>query len=333
MGINTPPWLLLPFAGHQGLPGVEVPAYPGWVLLSLAALGAWRRPRAALPWLCLGLGIMLLSLGPYLVWSNTPPADATEPLRLPAWYLEAWLPPLRFVWGWCRIGILLTVPLAVAAGFGAALLLEHLRPLRRQLLVGLLALLALDQARPRRPAGVEGAAFDPSPPSDLVAALASLPPGALLQLPLDDHYLVWQPSLGRPLAESLELEPVRGDSYIVQRMVELLGDPALDRGPAERDQAVLEQTLTAMLARPELAPCMAADAHALADAGFAAVVLHRDRLPDAHQAASRLLEAGLGPPVLDGPAVSLWRPEGRTAPAGLACPLEPVFVTVGADSP
>ena len=335
MGINTPPWLLLPFAGHQGLPGVEVPAYPGWVLLLLAGWGAWRRPRAALPWLGLGLVLLLLSLGPWLVWSNTPPTDGSTPMRLPAWYLEAWLPALRFVWGWCRIGILLTVPIAVAAGFGVAALLERLHPLRTQLLVGLLALLAMDQARPRRPAGVEGAAFEPHPPSALMDAVAQLPPGALLQLPLDDHYLVWQPTLGRPVAESLELEPVRSDSFIVQRVVELLGDPAQEAGPGDpqRDAQALERSLAALLARPQLAPCMAAAAHALAQAGFAAVVLHRDRLPDAHGAVARLLEAGLGPPTQDGPSLTLWRPQGAPAREGLDCPLEPVFLTVGADAP
>jgi hypothetical protein len=331
MGINTPPWLLLPFAGHQGLPGVEVPAYPGWVLLPLAAWGAWRRPRAALPWLGLGLAVLLLSLGPYLVWSNTPPADGAQPTRLPAWYLEAAIPPLRFVWGWCRIGILATLPLAIAAGFGVAALLERLRPLRTQLVVGLLALIALDQARPRRPAGVLGAAFDLRPPQALVDAVAPLSPGALLQLPLDDHYLVWQPSLGRPIAESLELEPVRSSSYTVQRVVELLGDPS-DQASA-RDPEALQQALLAMLARPEVVPCLQADALTLERAGFAAVVLHRDRLPDAHSAVARLLGVAMGAPLSDSPELTLWQPLGQPAPPGLVCPLEPVSATVGGAAP
>ncbi len=331
MGINTPPWLLLPFTGSQGLPGVEVPAYPGWILLLLAAWGAWRRPRAALPWLGLGLGLLVLSLGPYLVWSNTPPAEGVEPLRMPAWYLEALVPPLRLVWGWCRIGILVTVPLAVAAAWGAAELMERLRPLRAQLLVALLALIAVDQATPRKPAGVLSSAFDPSPPSALVEALEALPPGAVLQLPLDDHYLVWQPSLGRPIAESLELEPVRSDSYTVQRVVELLGEPAEERGPrdASRDPQQLAHSLHAMLGRPEIVPCLQADAKELHQAGFAAVVLHRDRLPDAHEAVARLLKEGLGEPRLDTPALTLWQPRGQAAPAGVECPLEEVEVLVG----
>jgi len=330
MGINTPPWLLLPFVGAQGLPGVEVPAYPGWVLLLLALWGSWRRPRAALPWLALALGILALSLGPYLVWSNAPPADGAQPLRLPAWYVEALLPPLRFVWGWCRIGILVSVPLAVAACWGVADLLARAQPVRPQLMVVLLALLALDQATPQPPAGVRSSAFDPRPPTELIAALEHLPPGAVLQLPLDDHYLVWQPSLGRPIAESLELEPLRSDSYTVQRVVELLGDPAEQVfGSPDRDPEQLHRELAAMLARPNLGPCLEDDAHRLHAMGFAAVVLHRDRLPDAHEAVAQLLETGLGPPNIDSPTVVLWTPQGSPAPAGLDCPLEPVELTIG----
>lgn len=331
MGINTPPWLLLPFAGSQGLPGVEVPAYPGWVILLLAAWGAWRRPRAALPWLGLGLGILLLSLGPYLVWSNTPPAEDADPVRLPAWYVEALLPPLRFVWGWCRIGILVSVPLAMAAAWGLADLMERLRPIRAQLLVAVLALVAMDQAPPRAPAGVRSSAFDPRPPAELTAALATLPEGAILQLPLDDHYLVWQPSLGRPIAESLELEPLRSDSYLVQRVVELLGDPAEQGGPGGQglEPARVQRTLEAMLDRPDLARCMAHDASRLAQAGFAGVVLHRDRLPDAHHALAQLLELGLGAPRFDSPSLTIWEPQHGPPTTDKDCPLTPVELVLG----
>jgi hypothetical protein len=331
MGINTPPWLLLPFVGSAGLPGVEVPAYPGWVLLLLAAWGAWRRPRAALPWLLLGLSILLLSLGPYLVWSNTPPAEGAQPPRLLAWWVEALLPPLRFVWGWCRIGILVSLPLAVAASFGAADLLARARPLRPQLLIALLALLALDQAQPRQPAGVRSSSFDPHPPTGLIQALGDLPPGAILQLPLDDHYLVWQPSHGRPVAESLEIEPVRRGSYTVQRVEELLGDPAAQRPGArmERDPVALHQAVEAMLADPGTLPCLHADAAWLEEQGFAAVVLHIERLPDAHRAVTRLLRAGLGEPAVENPALLVWRPRGGPGASAEACSLAPVSNQVG----
>jgi hypothetical protein len=326
MGINTPPWLLLPFTGAQGLPGVEVPAYPGWVILALGGWAAWRRPRIAAPWLVLGLGILLLSLGPHLVWSNTPPAEGAQPTRLPAWYLEAWVPPLRFVWGWCRIGILVSTPLAVAAAWGAADLLTRLRPLRLQLLVGLLALVAVEQARPRIPAGVRNSAYDPRPPEDLLTAVRDLPPGALLQLPLDDHYLVWQPSLERPIAESLELEPVRGSSYTVQRVLEMLGDPATQRRATSA--GTTPRTLDGFSSQPGLTPCLQADAHALATAGFAAVVLHEDRLPEQADELRQLLEQGLGPPHLRTRSITLWHPRGTPAPPDLRCPLDPVELVV-----
>ena len=333
MGINTPPWLLLPFTGSKGLPGVEVPAYPGAVLVMLALTGAFLHPRRALPWLGLGLGILVLSLGPFLVWSNDPVVASADPTRLPAWYVEALLPPLRFVWGWCRIGILLTPPLAVAAAWGVADLLERLRPLRTQLLVILLALLALDQAQPRAPAGVQGAAFDPRPPGRLMEVLTAMPPGAILQLPLDDLYMAWQPSIQRPVAESLEIEEVRRRSYLVQRALELLGDPAQQPTGGQRDPEELEVRLRAMLTDPALAPCLSADARGLGRMGFAAVILHRDRLPEAHAQLTQLLTAGLGPPLVDAPSLALWPAQGEPRPLGVNCPLAPVELLVGRKEP
>ncbi len=333
MGINTPPWLLLPFTGAKGLPGVEVPAYPGAVAVLLALLGlGWRR-RQTLPWVGLALAILVLSLGPFLTWNNDPSSALGDPLRLPAFYVEAALPPLRFVWGWCRIGILAAPPLAVAAAWGVAELLERAPSLRAQLTLIVLALLALDQAHPRVPAGVEGGAFDPRPPGKLVEVLADLPAGAILQLPLDDLYMTWQPALGRPVAESLEIETVRRRSYLVQRTLELLGDPAEPVGPEGRDPELLEARLEAMLTRPELAPCLSADARALGRMGFAAVVLHRDRLPEAHAQLTRLVSAGLGPPAVDVPSLALWLARGERASPGLPCILEPVELRIGGEAP
>jgi len=330
MGINTPPWLLLPFLHKQGLPGVELPAYPGLVLCGLALWGCLHHPRRALPWTALGGVMLLLSLGPYLVWSNEALAPTADPPRLPAWYLEKLLPPLRFIWGWCRIGILVSAPLALAAAWGVAELLQRYRPLRPQLLLVILGLLVADQARVRAPAGVLGSAFEPQPPAALLDALRQFPPGAILQLPLDDFYIVWQLGLGRPVAESMEIEDVKQQSYIVQRALDLLGPelPKLPTGPMPGSNAEVEARLVAMLAEPELAPCMAADGLRLGQQGFAAIVLHRDRLPDAHRALTQLLAAGLGRAAVEERNLAIWTADGQPLPAGVDCPLREVQAVV-----
>lgn len=309
MGTCTPPQMLTPFASDQGLPGTELSAYPGMILLALAALGAAAAPRRAGPWLLLALGLLLLSLGPYLVWSNAPPVAGDTGTRLPVWWIETLLPPMRFIWGWARIGILVTAPLAVAAAFGVQAAFARLPSLRWQLLALLCLGMAVESSRTREPPGVRGVAFDPAPPPALAAALADWPPGALLQLPFDDDYITWQPALDRPLAESQEVEDVRATSYLVQRAVSL--QTRLQRG--------LEAPAGLLL--PETLACVSADARALGQAGYAAIVVHKDRLPSAHGEVVAFLRAAIGPPRLEDDALAMWAPEGVAAPAGLDCPL------------
>ncbi len=312
-GVSVPPWMLLPFVDEKGLPGVDLPAYPGWVLLALGAWGA-ARDRAARPWLGLAVAMLVLSLGPLLVTGRGPVEPGAGGLSLPAAWVEAALPPLRFIWGWCRIGILVTGPLAMAAGFGVADLLPRLGSVRREGVIGLLLLLAIEHGVPRRPGGVTGDHFDPRPPAALGPALDALPGGAIVQLPFDDHVITWQLSHRRPVAESLEIEPVRGTSWIVQQAAFVeeaaragASAPASSRGAAAR-------------------ACAAVDAGALRAAGWAGVVVHKDRMPGAHAAVAAFLSSALGPPALDGPEVAAWAfPAGG---GGEPCPLRPVAETL-----
>jgi hypothetical protein len=308
MGICTPPWMLLPFAGNEGLPGADLAAYPGAVLTLLAAWGG-ARVRAARPWLALAGALLLLSLGPFLVWSNNPAAISADPLKLPAWYIEKLLPPLRFIWGWCRIGVLTTGPLAIAAALGARDLLPRLGSVRREVVVGLLLLLAIDHGQDRAVGGMNASAFDPRPPVALLDAIDGLPEGALLQLPFDDHYMTWQLSHGRPIAEALEVEEARKISWIVQQTLELEAATKAGTAPAID------------LRSPHAQQCATADAYALREAGWAAIVLHKDRSPIGHEAVAAFLRSALGAPAHDGQEVAAWVLRGVPPPEGLDCPL------------
>ncbi len=120
---------------------------------------------------------------------------------------------------------------------------------------------------------------------------------------------------------------MRETSYAVQRVLELLGDPA--EGDDDRGAVALQAAVSDMLARPSLARCLDADLHALQAQGFAAVVLHRDRLPDAHGAVERLLATGWGPPIIDSPTIAVWHPTPGDHDRDPACALDPVELRIG----
>jgi hypothetical protein len=318
-GICTPPWLLLPFTGSQGLPGTDLAAYPGTVLMLLALLGAWR-VRSARAWLGIGGLLLLLSLGPYLVWSNDAAELQTEPLSLPAQWLEALIPPLRYIWGWCRLGILLTAPLAMAAAYGVAWAWPRMGRLRGQGILLIAVVMVMDHGSDRQPAGVEGSAFDPAPPSELSDALDVLPPGAILQLPFDDAYMSWQLFHGRPVAESLEIEDARELSWLVQRM-----NLAIDQSREGIELPDLES--------PQAIRCGEIGAAQLFDAGFSLLVLHRNRLPELHTELGEALERMLGPPAIDGPTLSIWQLSGAQGPERSGCEPQRVELIIPGGAP
>ncbi|MCP4804476.1 MAG: hypothetical protein GY913_20665 [Proteobacteria bacterium] len=314
MGICTPPQLLLPFSGEQGLPGADLAAYPGTVLLITGIAGAIRH-KAARPWLGLAVALLVLSLGPFLVWTQEPSELMTDPIRLPAWWVEDLIPPLRFIWGWCRLGIWVTLPLALSGGYALRELFQRFPTLHVQFFVLLLMGVAIDHGADRRPAGVHGGAFDPRPPPELMTALETAPEGAVLQLPLDDFYMVWQLAHGRPISESQEIEDVRASSWVVQQALEVI-DQVKAGDPPER----------ADFGRG-IRGCGSWDENRLVEAGYGAVVLHRDRLPDAHVQLSWLLGAALGPPDVDTANMAVWTPEPQSVPSWLECPLAEVDTT------
>ncbi len=160
-GVSLPGW--------QGDP----PANVGLVALLAALGGAVLRPRRAGPWLAFGVALWSLALG----------------LRIglvrggafgwgPAAYLSWVLPPLRAVQGWPRLAPLALVPLAVAAGHAV----DGLAGRRRVVVALAVAVLGLVEGAAWRPLGRPTFPVVVSAPG--AAALAALPAGALLELPL-----------------------------------------------------------------------------------------------------------------------------------------------------
>ncbi len=315
-GVCTPPWSLLPFTGSEGLPGVELPGYAGTVLTGMALLGAVLDPRAR-PWLGIGLAMLTLGLGPYLVWSHAPGACAPGALPLPALAVETLIPPMASIWGWGRIACLSTAPLALAGALALRRLSPRLGDLKVQLLVLLLVGMAVDHGRPRAPAGIAGARFDPRPPTELTDALGRLPKGALLELPFDNFYMTWQLSHRRPVSESLEIEWARTHSVLAQQVEAIQYAP--EDSPGLTD---------AMLAAEGLA-CLRQDSGDLRALGYSALLLHREGAPARHAEITRLLATALGPPAVDGDSLVAWiLPEGPAGPR-LNCPLVEVDPTPG----
>ena len=318
-GISTPPTKLLPFTGSEGLPGTDLPAYPGAALALLAAVGA-ALDRRARPWLAAAAAVLVLSLGPYLVWDHRP--DAMDgALMLPAGWLEWLVPPLRFLWGWNRIGALATAPLAAAAAFGAASLSQRLRGVRVQVLVIILLGLVVDHAQVRAPAGISGSSFPPALPAPVAEALARLPDGALLQLPFDDFYMTWQPIHGRPIAESLEIEVVRQESWTTQQVERLLFE-------LPRDAPVPDE-----YRGPLAAGCLRQDAARLAAQGFSVLMVHREAIPDRHLDVARFLAEGLGEPAVDEPTLVAWTLPASPPAGRYDCPVRDVAPTMGGPPP
>ena len=318
-GISTPPFKLLPFSGSEGLPGTDLPAYPGTALALLAAVGA-ALDRRARPWLAAALAVLTLSLGPYLVWDHRPDAMDSA-VMLPAGWLEWLAPPLRFLWGWNRIGALATAPLAAAAAFGAAALSQRLQTVRAQVLVIVVLGLVVDHAQVRAPAGVSGSSFPPALPPPVAEALDALPPGALLQLPFDDFHMTWQLIHGRPIAESLEIEPVRQQSWITQQVERLLFE--LPPGAPVPDD----------LRGPMAAACMRQDAARLADQGFTVLMVHREAIPERHLDVARFLAEGLGPPAVDSPTVVAFTLPASPPAERYDCPVRTIAPTMGGGPP
>jgi hypothetical protein len=334
MAFTVPPlrWIELRCALRLGHPGpgsllMDQPVYPGVALLGLAILGAALRPRKALPWLLLGLWLLLLALGQHL------DVGAGERVRLLSGWLVQLLPPLHYIKFWSRLGVLIPLPLAVAASLGLRAVLLRCKPGLRPLVgVGVVALVLADQATWPRPWSARPV-FQAAMPAELAPVLDRLPPGGVLQVPLEvpsqeaqlietGFGILWQLQHGRPVTatpaehgdESLRSSNIARFSANLQggrSQRDVRGGPGLPGQSEELTEA--------------WAACLRADAAALLDEGISGLVLHLDR-PDG-PALGAMLSAALGAPQLELGTVQAWDLE--QVPAEEPCALFGLVPTVG----
>ncbi len=317
MSFALPDALRLP--GRAIVLEAEQAAYMGLVVLFMAFVGAALRPRAALGWLAIGLGLGALSLGPFVTFDGAAPRPE-EALLLPAGMLEWAAPPIRAIRSWSRLGGLAPLPLAVAAAMGLQALTQRLPSALRPVLWAVPLLALADQATwPRSVADSAPRTFELDLPEGLDTVLAELPEGALLQVPLAldtldgcqvfGPYLLWARQHDRPI--SCEDTPTRDGalegSWIARSLAQVQRRAATGR-PAPRLDAQGQE-------------CAGVDRMRLGKDDFAAI-LHHDGLAGSEQTLS-WLENALGEPSLHEGEVRAWITADHLQ-EGKTCPLPPL---------
>lgn len=298
---------------------MDQPAYVGVVTVLLGIFAAVQRPRAAL-WPLVLLWLLSFAPGPFLLWEQIFPSEATaaeQGTRFTGWYLLHLAPPLRAIRTWPRIAVLAALPAGVCLAAAFAVLSRRLSPGRARLLaLGLLALTLLDQATypvrfsPVRPW------FDATPPPALAAGLATLPEGAILQLPVDiplrtgggpeerGHYMLWHLDHGRATSASPQghMDGTLRSSTIARLAVqrEVL---AVSLRSGSLDPYATPRSVLPLPTDDEIA-CGRRDARTLKEAGFAGIVLHEDRAGASEL--DELIDAILGDPSFHEAPVMVW---------------------------
>lgn len=322
-------------------PFLEQPPYPGVVALSLGLAGVALRPRRTLPWILLAAWIGVLGLG-YALPLGAEPRPGNL-LVLPAGWFQRAFRPLGWIREWSRIGILLPVPVAMAAFLGVgALGTRWARAGGLLAVLGVLACAADTLTWPRHPLWPRPV-FHLAQPAGMDQALAAVPDGALLQLPLEVSvgegikfeaatYLLWQAQHHRPIstAPTVVSETALRDSVLARLAVTrqfALSEEAKGEGrlsfprvpPVERGLPGASGALS-----PEQVACLAVDAARLARQGYGALLIHPDRFmgPELEE----MFSPFLGAPDGVGEGVRAWNLErlGQGADAALRCPPPPV---------
>ena len=282
-------------------PLLDQPPYPGVALLLLAVAGAVLRPRKATGWLLLGLWLAVLSLGPALATQHD---GQSAVIRLPAGWLMAIAPPLANLKAWSRLGVLLPLPLGIAALYGCqALMARTGRSWQRAALGIVLVLLILaDQGSWPRRSGLDRPIFEPGAPADLLQLLEVQPPGAIVQLPLEV-------SIGK----GIKLQAARSHLWQLEHDRAMTATPGVISDTSLRWSAIARLAVNRQFSdagrgvRPGQPPlpgaqgdlnpaqlaCARADAAALHARGISTLVLLADE--PAGPALKSLLEPILGP--------------------------------------
>ena len=176
-------------------------AFLGYTVLAVALIAVIPRWRAARLWTVLALVAFLLALGPVLRLDGSFYSAIPMPYRL-----VGWSAPFRLMRNPHRFNVLLALPVAVLAGYGATVLRERLTRARSALLWGILsALILFDYFN--LPAATVRAAVP-----DFYAILSQEECDfAVLDLPLGrdhgDYYMFYQTVHGHPIVEGNTARP------------------------------------------------------------------------------------------------------------------------------
>lgn len=186
-----------------------LPAYAGLVALALAVLGAVVRPRRAAGWLLLALGLFILALGPTIL--RPIEAPGVPSFATPLYVVTHWFPRVRVIHAWPRLGHLTSLPLAIAAAEGFAAVARP-RAARPVMAMAAAAALPADQANFPVAYRFDRPSFEAAAPSVLVDALAKVPPGPVMLLPIEvpnrdgcapiGVYRLWSMTLDRAVTAS-----------------------------------------------------------------------------------------------------------------------------------
>ena len=232
--------------------------YLGLTLPALAVVGVIYERKKALRWFALASLVLIFALGE-IVAMGTSVDTATNFYYMPAAILMHIIAPLRAFHGWARLTLLVVPLLAICAGYA----IDHLtrkQPSRSLLVTAALALLLVLEGVTWSPVGRGNFAIDTDSPA--YTALAALPQGPVLELPLGMH----QQHADRALLRAQDL----------QRPTSLAPSP---QQPSALNLSSLAWSIEQGTDLTEHR-CAASEANRLLQAGFVGVLLHADLLPE-----------------------------------------------------
>ncbi len=260
--------------------------YLGWVLIALAGLGAWRRPRASLPWLAAAAGFVSLSLGPW-------PAAGGHRFGVagPAWWLVEVFPVLQSVSHWERAALFVMPVLGVVGAIGV-----HASPRLHRFAPVCVLLLLADSL------GASGAYWP------RIGFMLQLPDGfgalrgsaGLIEIPFDNRvertpgdvaraYDLWQILHQRPVSENYE-----GTDALLARSRFVAAIHYACRSKESMPEDLLPNMDT-LYVGPPVGTVLRSEFKQLRLWGYDEIILHRERCPQ-HADALNLLKDILGRP-------------------------------------
>ncbi len=190
--------------------------YVGTLAFFLAAGAAWVRPRKALPWFFLVVLTFLMGSGATLYLGAI--TNDFDGLTMPPLALNRLLPPMQHIRSWSRFMVFGSLAAAVGSVMFLAWCWPRLGERGPRLAQVLIGVVLLDQLNwPYTPAWPPRN-FSAAPPPSMESALATLPPGAIVALPMDLPVLLpwgaeeqgvwptWQLAIGRPTSNNFQGE-------------------------------------------------------------------------------------------------------------------------------